>query len=347
MEREELIKKFCEIVIHVGLSEDTEPTIEGIVKELRRTNCDGCKSFAGELESLSPTAEESRNILQRGYGAAMVSNSFESFEKHSHLVNLFIVKRDGPETLFRENPTGDGSMFVNLQGYYILPIETSVNEFADIVSKGVDNVIVDEPAIEKPITAEEVLDRNGFDFAAFEFENEHSAKNLLSAMEEYASLKPTVEPMTAEEGNYIIVREQNSTRVYRNGEKLHPNDVPIVMCQLSDKERELLDKIQQQYMREIESTEKPMTAEQVLEKYFPLAIADEDDWAITVCKAMEEYASKPTVVEREVSDEEIKEYLDKQTESGFVHYSVSYHIWRKGAKAAIQWMRELIKERNK
>ena len=57
MKREELIKKFCEIVIHVGLSEDTEPTIEGIVKELRRTNCDGCKSFAGELESLSFAAD--------------------------------------------------------------------------------------------------------------------------------------------------------------------------------------------------------------------------------------------------------------------------------------------------
>jgi hypothetical protein len=53
----ELIKKLCEIAIHVGLSENTEPTIEGIVEELRLTNCDGCKSFAGELESLSFAAE--------------------------------------------------------------------------------------------------------------------------------------------------------------------------------------------------------------------------------------------------------------------------------------------------
>ena len=160
---------------------------------------------------------------------------------------------------------------------------------------------------EKPITAEEVLDRNGFDFAAFEFENEHSAKNLLSAMEEYASLKPTVEPMTAEEGNYIIVREQNSTRVYRNGEKLHPNDVPIVMCQLSDKERELLDKIQQQYAREIESTEKPMTAEEFIREKIRQKFELKGDMMGLWCYSLNgedalrwahEYASKPTGEER-------------------------------------------------
>ena len=55
--REELIKKLCEIAIHVGLSENTEPTIEGIVEELRLNDCDGCKSLAGELESLSFAAE--------------------------------------------------------------------------------------------------------------------------------------------------------------------------------------------------------------------------------------------------------------------------------------------------
>lgn len=35
-------------------------------------------------------------------------------------------------------------------------------------------------------TKEEVLDRNGFDFEAFKYENEYSAKNLLKAMDEYA-----------------------------------------------------------------------------------------------------------------------------------------------------------------
>ena len=36
-------------------------------------------------------------------------------------------------------------------------------------------------------TARQTLDVNGFDFDAFEFENEYSAKNILSAMEEYAN----------------------------------------------------------------------------------------------------------------------------------------------------------------
>lgn len=36
-------------------------------------------------------------------------------------------------------------------------------------------------------TKEDILDANGFDFAAFEYENEYSAKNLLIAMEEHSS----------------------------------------------------------------------------------------------------------------------------------------------------------------
>jgi hypothetical protein len=35
-------------------------------------------------------------------------------------------------------------------------------------------------------TAEKILDRNGFDFKAFEYENEYLAKALLAAMEEHA-----------------------------------------------------------------------------------------------------------------------------------------------------------------
>ncbi|MCK9429831.1 MAG: hypothetical protein M0R17_07485 [Candidatus Omnitrophica bacterium] len=35
-------------------------------------------------------------------------------------------------------------------------------------------------------TKEQILDRNGFDFEAFKFENEYSAKNLLLAMDEYS-----------------------------------------------------------------------------------------------------------------------------------------------------------------
>jgi hypothetical protein len=35
-------------------------------------------------------------------------------------------------------------------------------------------------------TKEQILSRNGFDFEAFKFENEHSAKDLLLAMDEYS-----------------------------------------------------------------------------------------------------------------------------------------------------------------
>jgi len=35
-------------------------------------------------------------------------------------------------------------------------------------------------------TKEEVLEHNGFDIDEFKFENEHSAKNLLSSMQDYA-----------------------------------------------------------------------------------------------------------------------------------------------------------------
>lgn len=36
------------------------------------------------------------------------------------------------------------------------------------------------------MNAKEILEKNGFDFEVFEIENEHSAKNILKAMREYA-----------------------------------------------------------------------------------------------------------------------------------------------------------------
>ena len=36
------------------------------------------------------------------------------------------------------------------------------------------------------LTKQEILDKNGFDFERFEFENEYSVKNLLTSMDEYA-----------------------------------------------------------------------------------------------------------------------------------------------------------------
>jgi hypothetical protein len=44
-------------------------------------------------------------------------------------------------------------------------------------------------------TKEQILDRNGFDFDAFKFENEYSAKNLLNAMEEYHKINSQSEPI--------------------------------------------------------------------------------------------------------------------------------------------------------
>ena len=35
-------------------------------------------------------------------------------------------------------------------------------------------------------TKQEMLNKNGFDFEHFEFENEYSVKNLLASMDEYA-----------------------------------------------------------------------------------------------------------------------------------------------------------------
>ena len=37
------------------------------------------------------------------------------------------------------------------------------------------------------LTKEEILDKEGFDFDAFQYDNEYSAKAILKAMEEYAN----------------------------------------------------------------------------------------------------------------------------------------------------------------
>ena len=53
---------------------------------------------------------------------------------------------------------------------------------------------------------EEILDRNGFDFDAFAYENEHSAKAILKAMDEwkaqppYNTGKPEVPPISVGDG---------------------------------------------------------------------------------------------------------------------------------------------------
>lgn len=47
-------------------------------------------------------------------------------------------------------------------------------------------------------TKEQILDRNGFDFEAFRFENEYSADNILLAMEEYAQQQVKVALAMAE-----------------------------------------------------------------------------------------------------------------------------------------------------
>lgn len=47
-----------------------------------------------------------------------------------------------------------------------------------------------ESAEEK--TLEEIFEENGFDFVAFELENEYSAKNLLKSIKEYANQKPEI-----------------------------------------------------------------------------------------------------------------------------------------------------------
>lgn len=55
-------------------------------------------------------------------------------------------------------------------------------------------------------TKEQILDRNGFDFEAFKFENEYSADNILSAMEEYADQK--VEQLTTTNRLLVLIEQR-------------------------------------------------------------------------------------------------------------------------------------------
>ena len=55
-------------------------------------------------------------------------------------------------------------------------------------------------------TKEQILDRNGFDFEAFKFENEYSADNILSAMEEYADQK--AEQLTTTNQLLILIEQR-------------------------------------------------------------------------------------------------------------------------------------------
>lgn len=83
------------------------------------------------------------------------------------------------------------------------------------------------------------------------------------------------------------------------------------------------------------AAEKPMTAEEVL-KSKPIAISLNKTEAKMIVEAMEEYASlKPTV---EVSDGDIERYLLDNP-----HYiPIQAEV-----RAFANWMRELMKERNK
>lgn len=49
--------------------------------------------------------------------------------------------------------------------------------------------LISQEKEKKPLTAVSMLEKHGFDFYKFDMDSEYSAKNLLKAMEEYASQK--------------------------------------------------------------------------------------------------------------------------------------------------------------
>lgn len=66
----------------------------------------------------------------------------------------------------------------------------------------------------KNVNLKQILDKNGFDFDSFEFENEHSAKNLLTAMKEACRqtlelAAENVKTCTNRETTSIIVNKQS------------------------------------------------------------------------------------------------------------------------------------------
>lgn len=177
MKREELIKKLCEIAIHVGvgLSENTEPTIEGIVEELRLTNCGECKSLAGELESLSLASGEDDGYV---YGITA--------DLKQYITNLLYFAHEDNEEFNRIPSKFDewvGEQVENIDGYFKSAPHPS-------------------PTAEKPMTAEIDIhkmindyhiklseSRDAIEYALTQIDFGKTIESLIAN----ASLKPTVE----------------------------------------------------------------------------------------------------------------------------------------------------------
>ena len=96
------------------------------------------------------------------------------------------------------------------------------------------------------------------------------------------------------------------------------------------------------YLRPVPQPERKM-AEDILEKHFPLVIADKDEWAIEVLKCMSEYAAQGIDWP---SEEESNKILDKKAFR--VPYDGSDNFYDesfiKGWKACYEWLLNRVKK---
>jgi len=60
---QQIIKVLCEIAIHVGLC-DSEPTIDNVIKGLRKANCKKCDELASELLALQGEEKEQPKLMK-------------------------------------------------------------------------------------------------------------------------------------------------------------------------------------------------------------------------------------------------------------------------------------------
>lgn len=94
--------------------------------------------------------------------------------------------------------------------------------------------------------------------------------------------------------------------------------------------------------RPVQQPERKM-AEEILEKHFPLVIADKDEWAIEVLKCMSEYAAQGIDWP---SEEESNKILDKKAFR--VPYDGSDNFYDesfiKGWKACYEWLLNRVKK---
>ena len=91
----QIIKVLCEIAIHVGLC-DSEPTIDNVIKGLRKANCKKCDELASELLALQgePTKDIPDNVIEKWviskYPPIILDSCGENFDANEHFRKCLI-----------------------------------------------------------------------------------------------------------------------------------------------------------------------------------------------------------------------------------------------------------------